>query len=157
MKYLTIFTDKGQTGHQDKLPAVLIKKPIINPRGEEKETEISPKVVPKISAKTTPKIRPEISTKIASKISPDTATKISVETATKIAPKPKNAQKISPEISPMSAREKRMRKREECRGDGFPTTLFDESNDTILVVKHGKEGETWLGAAEEVPITPGEN
>ena len=49
----------------------------------------------------------------------------------------------------MSEREKRMRNRENTRGDAFPTTLFDETNDTVLIVKHG---ETELGATEEIPI-----
>ena len=53
------------------------------------------------------------------------------------------------EFRKMSEREKRMRNRENTRGDAFPTTLFDETNDTVLIVKHG---ETELGATEEIPI-----
>ena len=53
------------------------------------------------------------------------------------------------EFPKMSEREKRMRNRENSRGDAFPTTLFDETNDTVLIVKHG---ETELGATEEIPI-----
>ena len=60
-----------------------------------------------------------------------------------------NPQGEKVEFRKMSEREKRLRNRENSRGDAFPTTLFDETNDTVLIVK---DGETELGATEEIPI-----
>ena len=63
-----------------------------------------------------------------------------------------NPQGEETEFRKMSEREKRMRNRENSRGDAFPNTLFDETNDTVLIVKREKHGDTGIGATEEIPI-----